>query len=240
MRISWGGGSPEPAEYSAQPGAAVARRVSPARRSLVATPRAPAGHPRTPWQRPLPTVRGLLEDGALRPDSPSVTLARQSGRRAPCRSHHSRRARARVFFSPHLLSISWSCDSRFSPERKRRECGLDQERSSPCFPHNLNRRASACGPGRKPAPQPPPTPSGREGAAVPGGAGGRSTAGYPQPFQTRSWKAPRLITVYPRVFHRGPFSPRPPWSPAHSPPTAAARAGSGREPNSNPLFVHRR
>jgi hypothetical protein len=120
---------------------------------------------------------------------------------------------------------------------------LDQEGSSPCFPHSLNRRASACGSGRTPAPQPPPPHGGCRGAAVHEGAGARSTARYPQRFQTYGVGAPRLVTGYPQVFHklarflesstvrssrhgRGLLAP---WRRAHRPPAVLLSTGFDAE-----------
>jgi len=149
------------------------------------------------------------------------------------------RACARVFSA----SPSWSpvgpATSRF-PRRRRGVCLPDQDRSSSCFPHSVNRRASACGPGRRPAPQPPPPPGGREGAAVLERAGPRSTAGYPQPFQSSSGKAPRLTTDFPRVFHRARFSPAPLRSRRARCPTGAPGPGRGGNQTSNAFVVHRR
>jgi hypothetical protein len=130
-----------------------------------------------------------------------------STRSQPSQPHP--RARARVFSA----SASWPPVGAAIPRfpyiaETAKSAAPDQERSSSCFPHSVNRRASACGPGRKPAPQPP-SPGGCVGAAVPEGAGARSAAGYPQPFQTSSGKTPRLTTVFPRVFHRARFSPGP-------------------------------
>jgi hypothetical protein len=47
------------------------------------------------WRTPSATDDKLLADGSLRLAPPSVTLACQSRRRPPCRSHSSLRARAR-------------------------------------------------------------------------------------------------------------------------------------------------
>jgi hypothetical protein len=151
------------------------------------------------------------------------------------------RARARVFSA----SASWSPVGAAIPRfpyiaETAKSAAPDQERSSSCFPHSVNRRASACGPGRKPAPQPPSPPGGCVGAAVLEGAGARSAAGYPQPFQSSSGKAPRLTTVFPRVFHRARFSPGPLPLRALARPGAAPRTGRGPEPTPTASFVHRR
>jgi hypothetical protein len=117
------------------------------------------------------------------------------------------RARARVFSSPGWPPVGAAIPRFPYNAETAKSAAPDLERPSSCFPHSVNRRASACGPGRKPAPQPPPPHGGRVGAAVPERAGARSTASYPQPFQTSSGRAPRLTTVFPRVFHRARSSP---------------------------------
>src|SRR5215469_5688832 len=116
------------------------------------------------------------------------------------------RACARVFSSPSWPPVGAAAPRFPNNPETAKSAAPDQERSSSCFPHSVNRRASACGPGRKPAPRPPPPPGGYVGAAVPEEAGDRSTRGYPQPFQTSGGEAPRLTTVFPRVFHRARFS----------------------------------
>jgi hypothetical protein len=150
------------------------------------------------------------------------------------------RACARVFSSPSWPPVGAAIPRFPYNAETAKSAAPDLERSSSCFPHSVNRRASACGSGRKPAPQPPPPPGGRVGAAVPEEAGTRSTASYPQPFQTSRGKAPRLTTVFPRVFHRARFSPvsrraRLERCPAAAP---ATRAGVGNETSN--AFVHRR
>jgi hypothetical protein len=159
------------------------------------------------------------------------------------RSQTSQPPRARVRgSSPHPAGLQLALRPPVSPYNAEtaKSAAPDLERSSSCFPHSVNRRASACGPGRKPAPQPPPPPGGCVGAAVPEEAGARSTASYPQPFQTCSGKAPRLITVFPRLFPK-PGSRQHTVEPGPERcPTAASvtRAGGGKQ--TSKAFVRRR
>ena len=204
------------AEYSARPGA-------------------------SPGTRPA-TVCGLLGDGALRSDSPSATLACQADDEHPGAAIPPPRARARFLSSPSCRAAGAAAHRFHLPyraETAKRVRLTIRNLFSFCFPHNLNRRASACGPGRIPAPQPPPPPGGCEGAAVPEGAGSRSTAGYPQPFQTPDRVAPRLATVLPQVFHRAGARLARPRSRRSGCPPANRRPGSARDPFLNPPLFHR-
>ena len=174
--------------------------------------------------------------------APTLCYACLPKRTTSTRSQTSQppRARVRVFSSPSWPPVGAAIPRFPYNAETAKSAAPDLERSSSCFPHSVNRRASACGPGRKPAPQPPPPPGGYVGAAGPEEAGTRSTASYPQPFQTSRGKAPRLTTVFPRVFHRARFSP------AHLParhtrcPAAARWPGRGAGTRPRTLFVHRR
>jgi hypothetical protein len=196
-----------------------------------ASPRGPRSNGSSPGRRWCVAAASTLCYACL-PKRTTSTRSQQS--------HPSPRARAGLL-SLTQLAPSWCCDPPFPQiAETAKSAAPDQERSSSCFPHSVNRRASACGPGRRPAPQPPPPPGGCEGVAVPEGAGGRSTPGYPQPFQSRGHEAPRLTTIFPRVFHRARFPPAPQRSRLGACPAAARAPGWWREPTSNASVVHRR
>ena len=177
---------------------------------------------------PSATDDKLLAIVPLRPGPPPATLACLSRRRPPCRSHHALRVRARGSFPSPDCPPAVGAAAPGSAHREERRVGLlDQDGCSSCFPHSLNRRASACGPGRTPAPQPPPRHGGWKGVAVPGGAGDRSAAGYPQRIQSCGTDAPSLATGYPHVFHKSRCRPDRCWLRALAAGVRAGPAGGG-------------
>jgi hypothetical protein len=108
---------------------------------------------------------------------------------------------ARLTAPPRLLrqpSSGCPAAAASSSSGGRRMRTRDTEDLLPCFPHSLNRRASACGSGRTPAPQPSRGPDRAPGGCGPRGAGDRSTPGYPQRFQMPGWEctalAPAILT----------------------------------------------
>src|SRR5215467_740635 len=197
----------ESAEYSACPGGHPTHRWSPGRSWCVA-------------------------------DAPTLCYACLPKRTTSTRSQPSQppRARARAFSSPGWSPVGAAIRRFPYNAETAKSAAPDLDRSSSCFPHSVNRRASACGPGRKPAPQPPPPPGGCVGAAVLEEAGPRSAAGYPQPFQTSGGKAPRLTTVFPRVFHKDTVLAGTSSIPLSAPPGGERRRWwRGGNPTSNTL-----
>src|SRR5262245_42146417 len=153
------------------------------------------GCPRT-WDRPCRHAPIAAARGVCYACLPQVKG------RTPCRSHPSI---SRVSTAPPRLlrQPSPGCPAAAAP-RVREAGGEDRDTEDvlPCFPHSLNRRASACGSGRTPAPRPSRGP--RSGARWlrSRGAGDRSTPGYPQRFQMLAGECTSSGTGYPHVFHK--------------------------------------
>ena len=131
--------------------------------------RSQPGRPRWEERRPRGVRNGPRPaTSPLQPPRSSATLAcHKSTGGPPCRSHPSTCASHRATSSPPAAPFGLSCGRRLPGFGRTAEEDPRTEVLRPCFPHSLNRRASACGSGRTPAPQPSPGPGRARGGCGP-------------------------------------------------------------------------